>query len=198
MSDSNAGSFAEKARAMFAKEDAEKAKGVAAHETAERRRERLAAEGPAVYQKLTAEIAQHVKAQIEAVGRVFSLPAHSQKGAEVEVVVRDKWLLTVRFSGLTVTLDVYNLAAQNNPRMRDESDSQDHSRYQLELNNKELWQWKYEGGSAPRVRAAVFSPSAHAPSNLTNEALVAHILDKALGLANEDTPRKSGNGFQIF
>jgi hypothetical protein len=82
--------------------------------------------------------------------------------------------------------------------MREESASQDHSRFRLELDNKELWQWKYDGGSAPQVRAAVFSPSAHAPSNLTTDALVAHILDKALGLANEDASRKSGNAFQIF
>ena len=183
---------------MFAKEDAEKAKQAAAQETAERRRERLTAEGPAIYQQMTSEIAQQVKTQIEAVGRVFSLPAHSQKGADIEIVVRDKWLLTARFSGLTVSLDVYDLVAQNNPRMREQSASQDHTRYRLELDNQEVWQWKHDGGSAPLVRAPIFNPNAHAPSNLTTEAMVAHILDKALELANEEKPRRSGNSFQVF
>lgn len=198
MSDSTPKSFAERAQAMLAQEDAAQAKQTAVQKTAELRRERLAAEGPAVYQQMTAEIAQQVKAQIEAVGRVFSLPAHPQKGADVEIVVRDKWLLTARFTGLTIALDVYNLVAQNNPRMREESASQDHTRYRLELDNKELWQWKHDGGSGPVARAAVFSPSAHAPSTLTTEALIAHILDKALELANEQPPRRSGNAFQVF
>lgn len=196
MSDSASKSFVEKARELLAQEDASQAKQAAAQETAERRRERLIAEGPAVYQQLTAELVQQVKSQVQEVGRLFSLPTHPQKGAEIEIVVRDKWLLTVKLVGLGLYIDVYELAAQNNPRMRDRSDSQDHSQYKLELTDKEEWQWKHTSSSSPRVRATVFTPGSHAPYNLTNQALISHVLEKTLALAQEEKARSSG-GFII-
>lgn len=188
--------FVEKARELLAKEDAAQARQVAAQETAERRRERLQAEGPVHYQQLTAELIHQVKSQVLEVGRLFSLPAHPQKGADLEVVVRDKWLLTVKLVGLGLYLDVYDLVAQGNPRMRDRSDSQDHSQYQLELTDKETWHWRRTSSSSPRTRAAIFSPSTHSPSSLTTEALVGHVLEKVLALAEEEKPRASG-GFII-
>ncbi len=196
MSNSTPKSFAEKARELLAKEEADQAKQVVAQETAERRRERLTAEGPARYQQLTAELVQQVKSQVQEAGRLFSLPAHPQKGAEIEIVVRDKWLLTVKLTGLGLYMDVYELAAQGNPRMRDRSESQDHCQYRLELTDKEEWSWRHTSSSSPRARPAVFTPGTYAPSSLTNSALITHVLDKALALAQEETSRPSG-GFII-
>ena len=193
MSDSTPKSFAEKARELAAKEDAAQAKQVVAQETAARRRERLMAEGPAIYQQLTAELVHQVKSQVQEAGRLFSLPAHPQKGAEIEIVVRDKWLLTVKLVDLGLYIDVYDLVAQGNPRLRDRSASQDHSQYRLELTDKEEWQWRHTSNSSPRIRASVLAPNTYAPSSLTNPDLITHVLEKALAVAEEEKPLPSGS-----
>jgi hypothetical protein len=188
-------SFAEQARELKAAQEAAAASQQATDNIARERQRRIDNEGPAAAQQLAAHIIADVKKQVTEAGpdSLFRLPAQPQRGAALEVIVADKWLLTGQPSGSQFTVGTFNLTWLNNPRARHYGQGQEDAEfvvYQIDLDNSGVWGWKEGEDTAMR---GIFMPTLSASKVLSSDELVDRILSRALALAKR-SPTGEGSG----
>lgn len=98
-------------------------------------------QGPGIAHSNMESISRGISEAISQTRRDFQIARHSQKNADIEIVINKKWLLTVTLKGVELEIYLYNLLAQNNPRLRSESDHLDFQAYKLVLSKGNEWNW---------------------------------------------------------
>lgn len=197
-------SFRQDVNEWFRKEEEAEAARMKELSKEEARKDTEQKEGEQAAAALFAAFKEAVETEIREVGRGFEVSHPSITGADVEILVNTRWLLTAKLEGKKVTTDVYLGAAWENPRMREESGTYGTSVYTIALDNEGNWFWRRDMVASNNAENRKHLPvttflttSARAASVPHNSEFIELFLNQALWLLKNGQARPSNGTFIV-